>query len=355
MRFIIALGLTLMLAGCSWLDPATNVLEEISPTILLYLDAGGSGEEAESTIVLPAVKNEKKQVLTARGWSLKEHRQKLTFGHSREFKSGQLRMLFFSEELARRGIIRHLNTMLLDQEISNRLYMAVVRGDFAGFLREQILLQKNYDRILYKMFRHYENMMTVQNLHMFLKDYYSSYADPNLPLFAVRGDQLVYTGTALFRDDRMVADVPAEMDCFFQMVDSEHGSFPTVPMPGLEVVLGKVTTSREISYDDKRGVVITLHVEGQVDEYAGDKNLGDRREAEQFIRDVKEELEERVRGLIRSWQKLSIDPARIGLSTLTPFRERFPGGEWRRRWPEIPVTVRVDLGLTNLGMIKPVD
>jgi len=352
-RALFALGSALILTGCSWLSPATNVVEEISPTILMYLSQSGDSE-LECTIVVPAVKNEKKQVLTVRGRSMKETRLKLNFIHNREFKSGQMRMLFLSEDLARGGVIRHLNTLLLDQEITDRLYLAVVRGDFAGFLREQIRLQKNYDRILYKRFRHYENQVTQQNLHFFLRDYYSHYADPHLPLFEVRDEQLVYTGTALFRDDRMVGGVPEDEDTFFQMIDNQHGHFPIVPFPEREVVLGKVTTTRKIRYDAGRGgIVITLRMEGQVDEYTGDKNLGNRHEAEQFIRELKEDLEERIRELVRSLQRMSVDPLQAGLSTVTPFRERFPGEEWRRVWPDMPVTVRVDLGLTNLGISKP--
>jgi len=165
-RALFALGSALILTGCSWLSPATNVVEEISPTILMYLSQSGDSE-LECTIVVPAVKNEKKQVLTVRGRSMKETRLKLNFIHNREFKSGQMRMLFLSEDLARGGVIRHLNTLLLDQEITDRLYLAVVRGDFAGFLREQIRLQKNYDRILYKRFRHYENQVTQQKSALF--------------------------------------------------------------------------------------------------------------------------------------------------------------------------------------------
>ncbi|OUN00095.1 MAG: hypothetical protein BAA02_02740 [Paenibacillaceae bacterium ZCTH02-B3] len=353
MRALAALATALILAGCAWIDPATNVVEEISPTILMYLHLN-EDSELESTIVVPAVKNEQKQVLTARGKTLKETRQKLNFGYSREFKSGQLRMLFLSEELARKGIIRCLNTLLLDQEISDRMYLAVVRGDFTGLLRKQIQEQKNYDRILYKRFRHYKHQVTSQNLHFFLREYYSPYADPRLPLFEVRDGQLVYSGTALFLDDRMVGAIPGEADAFFQMIDNGKGYFPNITSPEHDVVLGKVTTARKIKYDAKNErIVITVHLEGQVDEYTGDLNLGDPQEAERFMRGLKEDLEARILEVVRSLQELSVDPLRAGLSTVTLFRERFPGGEWRKRWPELTVTVRVDLGLSNLGMSKP--
>jgi len=353
MRALAAFATALILAGCAWIDPATHVVEEISPTILMYLHQSEDAE-LESTIVVPAVKNENKQVLTARGKMLKETRLKLNFRHSRELKSGQLRMLFLSEASARGGIFPCLNTLLLDQEISDRMYLAVVRGDFTGFLREQIRLQKNYDRILYKRFRHYEHQLSSRNLHFFLRDYYSPYADPRLPLFEVRDGQMIYVGTALFLDDRMVGAIPGEADPFFQMIANGRGYFPNIPLPEQDVVLGKVTTDRKIKYDAKKeGIVITVHLEGQVDEYTGDRNLGDPQEADRFIRGLKEDLEERILEMVRSLQELSVDPLGAGLSTVTLFRERFPGGEWRKRWPELTVTVRVDLGLNNLGMSKP--
>jgi len=355
MKIMIVLAMAVMLSGCMGFAPKTNLIEEITPTILLYLKEG-ENSAVESTMVIPAVKEEKKQLLTVRSKMMKESRYLLTRNYYREIKSGQLHLLFISEEMARKGIIDHINTLLLDQEIKTRMYLAVIRGDFVSYLQSQFDHQEGIDRFLYKMFRHYEKKgdLTIVDLHHFLVNYYSPYSDPVLPMFTIRQGQLIYAGTALFREDRLVKSIPIKEDFLFQLV-RRHQCFQTnIPLPDRNIVLGSVFSTREIDFADRyEHAIVKVRLRGIVEEYTGDKDLSRPEEADDMIRDLERYLEERIREHIREWQKLSIDPAHIGRKTLSPFRQPFSGPEWKRHWRDLPVTVRVELELENLGWIKP--
>jgi len=355
MKIMIVLAMAVLLSGCAGIAPKTNLIEEITPTILLYLKEG-ENSTVESTMVVPAVKEEKKQLLTVRSKMMKESRYLLTRNYYREIKSGQLHLLFISEELARKGIIDHINTLLLDQEIKTRLYMAVIRGDFVSYLQSQINRQEGIDRFLYKMFRHYEKKgdMTIVDLHHFLVNYYSPYSDPVLPIFTIRQGQLIYAGTALFREDRLVKSIPNEEDYIFQFVHRHQCFHTNIPLPDRNIVLGNVFSTRKIRFADRyEHAIVNLRLRGIVEEYTGDKDLSRPEEVADMIRDLERYLEERIHEHIRDWQKLAIDPAHIGRKTLSPFRQPFSGSEWKRHWRELPVTVRVELELENLGWIKP--
>jgi spore germination protein len=355
MKIMIVLAMAVLLSGCAGVAPKTNLIEEITPTILLYLKEG-ENSTVESTMVVPTVKEEKKQLLTVRSKMMKESRYLLTRNYYRELKSGQLHLLFISEELARKGIIDHINTLLLDQEIKTRLYMAVVRGDFVSYLQSQFDRQEGIDRFLYKMFRHYEKKgdLTIVDLHHFLVSYYSPYSDPVLPMFTIRQGQLIYAGTALFREDRLVKSIPIEEDFLFQILHRHRCFHTNIPLPDRNIVLGSVFSTREIRFTDRyeHGIIKVL-LRGIVEEYTGDKDLSRPEEAADMIRDLERYLEDRIYDRIRDWQQLSIDPAHIGRKTLSPFRQPFSGPEWKRHWRDLPVTVRVELELENLGWIKP--
>jgi hypothetical protein len=96
--------------------------------------------------------------------------------------------------------------MLLDPEISDRVYLAVVQGDMRNYLKNQLLQkQEQIDFYLYKMLSHYEKQkeLTIANLHQFMEKMYDPYADPVIPFFSVSKDEIVYQGTALFKDEVM--------------------------------------------------------------------------------------------------------------------------------------------------------
>jgi|HigsolmetaAR204D_1030405.scaffolds.fasta_scaffold02873_3 spore germination protein len=355
MKIIIVLAMAVLLYGCVGIAPKTNMIENITPTILLYLKEG-ENSTVESTMVIPAVKEEKKQVLTVRSKMMKESRYLLTRNYYREIKSGQLHLLFISEDMAKKGIIDHINTLLLDQEIKTRLYMAVIRGDFTSYLQSQFDQQEGIDRFLYKMFRHYEKKgdLTIVDLHQFLVDYYSPYSDPVLPVFDIQQGQLIYAGTALFREDRLVKSIPVHEDFLFRFIHHSRCFHTNIPLPDRNIVLGSVFATREIRFDDRHEHgIVKVRLRGIVEEYTGDKDLSRPEEADDMIRDLERYLEERIHEHIRDWQHLSIDPAHIGRKTLSPFRQPFSGSEWKRRWRDLPVTVRVELELENLGWIKP--
>jgi spore germination protein len=251
--------------------------------------------------------------------------------------------------------MQRLNAFLRVPEISGRLRLAVVRGDFESFLQSQINRQEGIDVYLYKMFKHYERQgdMAIVNAHLFLESYYSPYSDPILPMFTVEQNQLVYAGSALFQNDRLVKTIPVEDDHLFQTIACARRFHSHIPLPEHNIVLGKMFSTRQIRFADRyHEGVVTVRLRGRVEEYTGDKDLSDPEQAASLTRELEQHLEERLRKQIREFQKLSIDPMQFGLRTLNLFRQPFSGSEWKRRWLELPVTVRVELALDNFGSVK---
>jgi spore germination protein len=102
-----------------------------------------------------------KSLLTLEVDLLKQGGKTLNLRYYRDLKVGQLRMFLFHEELAKQGIIQLINTLLTDYDISQRMYLVIVKGNFDNNINRQAMKQENFDYYLYRMLRHYERKKQV--------------------------------------------------------------------------------------------------------------------------------------------------------------------------------------------------
>jgi spore germination protein len=351
---LLIVWMLMMLSGCSSWSVKTNIIEEISPTILLYVDQGSDKHLKQATMI-PPLREEQKRVITANVTLMREGRDELNQKYYREMKSGQLRMLFISKSLARENMLPIVNTLMLDPEISDRLYLMVVEGDFLAYLNRQVQKQQEMiDFYLYKMFAHNERQgeKTVTNLHRFMEAYYSPYADPLVPLFIVKGTDLTYEGTAFFHDGKMVGEITSLDDTLFQTLSQPTRFQKSLPLPEQGVTLGSLHTETKVTVRPSGDVQIQIGVTGRVEEYQGERDLSQPEAAQQLTRELEAVLEQNVTRIVKKLQQWKVDPLRIGERTLGPFSQPYTEESWKAAWPAMPVHVDVHLQLESLGLLK---
>ncbi|XID93777.1 Ger(x)C family spore germination protein [Paenibacillaceae bacterium WGS1546] len=339
----------LLMAGCSpYME--NNTIEEIAPVIFWSINDGGDGQLQISTLVPPLTK-EKKRLLTLKVELLKQGRKDFNLIYYRELKAGQLRMILINEELAKKGIVSLINTLLTDPDISQRLYVVIVQGNFEDYLKNQLDKQENIDYFLYRMFKHYEQKnqgeMTIVNLHQFLKKLYSPYSDPILPVFKAGKDHFTYEGTALFRDDKMIATVRNMDDQVMQLIDNDH-YLKLLSIPSLSVALGHVRSKVHIELNrNKSTISITTDLIGILEEYRGDKYLGDHKELAILNREIESYLEKQTKEMLEKMQKWKVDPLQLGTLTLKPFMKPISEKEWSSDWEAMKIDVNFRVQLSN--------
>jgi spore germination protein len=339
----------LLMAGCSpYME--NNTIEEIAPVIFWSINDGGDGQLQISTLVPPLTK-EKKRLLTLNVELLKQGRKDFNLIYYRELKAGQLRMVLINEELAKKGIVSLINTLSTDPDISQRLYVVIVQGNFEDYLKNQLDKQENIDYFLYRMFKHYEQKnqgeMTIVNLHQFLKKLYSPYSDPILPVFKAGKDHFTYEGTALFRDDKMIATVRNMDDQVMQLIDNDH-YLKLLSIPSLSVALGHVRSKVHIELKrNKSTISITTDLIGILEEYRGDKNLGDHKELAILNREIESYLEKQTKEMLEKMQKWKVDPLQLGTLTLKPFMKPISEKEWSSDWEAMKIEVNFRVQLSN--------
>jgi spore germination protein len=336
------------IAGCSPFIEK-NTIEELAPVLFWYIEEDREGKFKISTLAPPLVK-EQKRLLIQEVNLLKEGRKDFNLMYYRELKSGQLRMLLIDEKLAKKGIRSLINTVLIDPDISQRLFLVIVKGNVDEYIKNQINKQPNFDYFLYRMVKHYENQgqITIVNLHQFKKMLYSPYSDPILPVFKVNHENFSYDGTALFHNDKNIDSIQNMNDQIFQLIGNQH-YMDVMPIPSFSVTLGKVRSKIRINLNqDLTAITIKVKLNGRIEEYQGNNNILDRNQLAILNEEIESYLEHQTTTLLNTMQNWKVDPLQIGTFTLTPFSKPINEKDWLRNWGQMRIIVDYELNIQPL-------
>jgi spore germination protein len=342
--------MALWLTGCA---PFTenNIIEEIAPITFLSLSKGDEGKIKISTI-LPPLSKEKKSVMSQEVSLLKEGVRSFNLNFYQEIKFGQMRMFIINEEIGKEGIMSIINVLLTDPDISLRLYLVIVKGNFEEYLENHLDKQENLDYSFYRMLKHYEEKnqgeLTVVNLHEFKNLLYSRYSDPFLPVFKIENDAISYEGTGLFQNDKLVETITSFDDRIFQLLNNDH-YLEILPIPELEVVLGHVRSKTKVDIDTSLSTMTyTVNIDSRIEEYRGEKQLLDPKDFEDFKKDIQSNLEKETQELVKKMQELKVDPLELGIHTLKPFSKPMDEKKWDDLFEKMHIKINYKLNIKPL-------
>lgn len=343
-----------MIPGCAPFVE-NNTIEDIAPVTFWSISKGEKGKIKMSTLVPPLV-NEPKSLLTLEVDLLKQGGKDFNLRYYRELKVGQLRLFLIHEELAKQGIIQLINTLLTDYDVSQRMYLVIVKGNFDEYINRQAKKQENLDYYLYRMLRHYERKkqgeMTIVNLHEYKNKLFSPFSDPVLPVFKVAKDNFTYEGTAFFSNDKLIETVTSTEDQIFQLLDNDH-YLKFFPIPKLDVVIGHLRSRVNVDLDKNLSLVtINVKLNGRIEEYQGNKNILNGNELMQLQKEIETELEMKTTDLIKKMQELKVDPLQIGTHTLSPFSKPISEKVWLAAWGKMKIKVNYQLYFEALQNTK---
>ncbi|PLR80599.1 Ger(x)C family spore germination protein [Bacillus sp. V33-4] len=348
--FIFPLLCVGMIAGCSPFVE-DNIVEEIAPVTFLSMTKGEQGKLKVSTLVPPVTKEEK-HLLSLEIDLLKQGRKNFNSRYYRELKLGQLRALFFSQELAEQEVLPIINTILADPDVSPRLYLVIVKGNFDEYLKSQMKKQKDLDYFLYRMLKRYERdnqgEFTIVNVHQFLKEARSPFVDPVLPVFKADKKDLKYEGTGFFRNDKLAGMATSEEEEIFQLLDEDRyiNDLPILP---LSVSLGHVRSQIDVQFSkDHSSMDLIVDLRGRIDEYRGRKNIHNDSDFKELNREIEKYLQKNTVELIKKMQALKVDPLGVGTFLLEPFDKPMPEKKWLDHWENMKVDVRYNVYIEPL-------
>ncbi|WP_409290435.1 Ger(x)C family spore germination C-terminal domain-containing protein [Peribacillus sp. SCS-37] len=351
--FILLLSSMCLLTGCS---PFTddNTVEEIAPVTFLSVEAGEEKGKLKVSTLVPPVMKEDKQFFSTNVTLLEQGRRSFNLKYYREIKLGQLRMLFINEKVAKNGIISLIDTILIDPDVSPRLYLVVLKGDFEAFIKNRMQRQKDLDYYLYRMFKHYEQghqgEISVTNIHEFMEKVYSPYSDPYIPVFKVNKENFNYEGTGFFENGKLKGGTDKNQDQFFQLLNKNHFLKNMVITP-LDVSLGEVRShvTTHVNLNDHT-VSFKINYRGRIDEYRGTKDLDRQASVYELVGELERYMEEGNVSLLKKMQELKVDPLEVGGKTMSPASKPMPEEDWKKFWESAKIKVDCHFELEPLSI-----
>ncbi len=148
-------------------------------------------------------------------------RNKVNANTSKKLMVGQLRVVLIGRELAEKGIAEVLHTLMMDTEITNSVFFAVVDGDTKS------LIQTKYENItdigqhVFNLIDHNikQELMVSSTLHEVARDYYSPIRSIIMPIVKHEGkEKIELDGIAVFEEDRWVGEYSFDDIFYVKMI-----------------------------------------------------------------------------------------------------------------------------------------
>jgi spore germination protein len=302
-------------------------------------------------------------LLSASAETLKGARILLNNRAQKPLVFGQLRLMLFSEELAKQGLEPYVDSLYRDPAVGNRIYLAIAEGDdAASFLeadQESGELSGGYlpDLIEHNMDT---SILPSINMHQFLFSLYNDGRDPHLPVLKQGENGDFVWGTALFQGEKLHSMLDHD-DSFILKIMKETARLATKQFEVMNegtsnfVVIENIS-SKAVRKLDKSGVnpVFTIHItiNGAIEDYNGEENLDDESIIKGIELSVESQISNQAEDLLKQFQKDSIDPVGFGEKYRSTTRN-WDSDEWKNEiYPNAQFEVRTDLKIIQSGAIE---
>lgn len=273
-------------------------------------------------------------------------------------KSGKVRTLLFSKELAASGIDMFIHSFCRDPIISPLLIAAVTEQPPDVILKQQE--KKAGSRKLHNLIK--QNVkagnLAETNLNTFLFNYYGAGRDAFLPYIGLDSDKSIEVkGMALFRGDRMALLLGKSDSIWFKMLQPKYGrGFLPVTQDGSDKVIAVVSivsgrTKMQLkATGNEKEIVFQSKIIGFLKDQSTSVHIRERSSYLELERQMEKHIETELGNLLARMQAAGVDP--LGIGDFVRARDR----AWEEKsfydeiYPRIRLTVKVDVTLKESGI-----
>lgn len=345
----------IVLSGCG----DTRILEKLgfihtTGYDLIPAETIGEEDKLRVTIAIPKADPEgriKRETMSTVVATSKEARIQFSRRSELSLVSGQLRSTLFGETLARKGIADHIDTLVRDPIISQRVKISVVKRSAYELLdnrypdhpRPGQYIDRLLDKEAAKM------MIPTVTLYDFTRDLFDDGIDPVAPIIKPTGQDITLDGIALFKDDKYASRIPPEEVLIFSILrqNFKKGEM-SVDLKESGQDSGKLLFSSilnnrkvKIKHDGKGGISAQIHVitKGSVLEYTGDLKLGNDEDRHKLEALIALYIERHTKKMLLDMQQHRADS--LGIGKLV--RNSMSYAEWKRLdWDEVYPQMEID-------------
>ena len=368
--YFLLLFLFSFLSGCA----ETNILDKIGLTTLVGYDVG-TEEKMEITAVIREVNPEFQsnvEVVTTENETSKGNRMKANRKLSKKITVGQMRVILFGEELAKKDLRYYIDINLENASVSNGLYMAVVKDATAPLLNYEY---ESIDDIGQHIFRLLEQNITQEymispTLHEIAHDYYSIGTDFAMPIIERNEELVELSGIALFKEGKMVSSLPAKDSFYVKLVRESFkaGLFETtiqeedIPSGLLKKSAGEMPVAFDAIRSKRKLKLVDastpefdlkLKLQARVLEVYPDVNLGDPEIVPKLEKAISKNLSREISRVIAHTQEVESDIFGFGEKYRSSVRDSdLTKKKWHEKYKDMKVNVDVEFVILRDGIFE---
>jgi spore germination protein len=358
LKKLILIFYCMIMAGCGVQD---NILEDVLLAEVTGYDYAGKDKIRGSTVVAVSQSGENskmgKEVYSATTHTGRNFIQKVESQAPRRLVGGRLAAVLYGETLAKKGIYDFVDTYRRDPSIGRDLYLAVVAGKAEDIVKiESKMLKTPGVKTKELIEQNIQTNLPEVNLHNFLNYYYGDNMDPVMPLLEVKHDHMRIKGIALFRDDKYTGKYITYQDGFIFKVlfgSFNNGLFEIRMKEDSYITAQNITSKVKYEIKDANGspkVFISIEIRGGLLE-VHEVDLRNPEAIPTIENKAKKVIEEKARRMVKMFQKINVDPLRMGDLARSQTRH-FNRDKWDHIYPTIPVNIHVDVKLVQEGITE---
>ncbi|MEH6994774.1 Ger(x)C family spore germination protein [Neobacillus drentensis] len=375
---IIMVNIACVLTLCSCVE--TKQLEKLGLITAQGYDLEKENE-IKGTVVVhkfdPLAENLTK-VISVKSHTSKALRQEQNLEIDQKLVTGQLRCVIYSKELAKRGLSQLVDALNRDPTIGNMVYLTVADDDAFSIVNiDESKLKVNLGTYLYNLIKQNveSEQLTSPTLHEFNHNLQDHGKDPVLPILKLKGDGVSIYGIALFRDDRMVAELPSDKLFYAKILNDKYKSgthelgfkrslfekiIKTQGRKNREVYdklfisIDNIRSQSKIKLIDKEKLRFRVDVtlDSRLLEATEPLDLTTTKNIKFIEKKVNKEMEKQIKQLLEYFKKNQVDPVGIGNEYMANLRKKpLSKQEWKELYKDVKFEVRVNNTIVKTGVI----
>ncbi|TFB15084.1 Ger(x)C family spore germination protein [Filobacillus milosensis] len=353
-KWISLLLILLLLTGCL----KKNILDDVRLVTAIGYDPINT-EELKITTVVPLFRSDQStssETHTDIANITTEGNKKMDNMSSKPFVKGKLEVILYNKKLAEKGLLPIIDLLVRDPSIGTRAFLAISDEEVNQLLSGQYSSQDNGMYIADMINQNIELGLTPKmNLHLWLNGFYAEGSDPYAPIINTYNQNVKITGIALFKDDKMVSDLPSDSLFTFKTLvqpKTKRGIF-TAELDNKEVVaIYKVNGKRTIkvkNIEQSPTIKVDIKLYGIIKEFSGE--VVNDKIMHQIEKSIEDKIKTQASEMISQFQELNIDPVGFGEEIRSKSRS-WNQQQWNDKYPDCEITVNVDVTITETGIVN---
>ncbi|SDK09937.1 Ger(x)C family spore germination protein [Natronincola ferrireducens] len=322
------------------------------------------------TVAAPTIHSDAKSPkieISGEGTSLRNAQDNIQNKASRRITYANTKVFFISEEVARQGVIRHIDSLLRDPEGKGTIRLLVVEDKVVDLMTIQPPTSPLVTLYVNDLLResHYMSTIPLTTMRRFNNAFKTDGIEPVIPFirYGSKPDEFLINSIALFKGNKMIGKLEEIEGFSFMVLTGEvQGGFMTLPYPSedtnenpelaLRILRGKSNIKTEIK-DSQLHIHHQISLVTHLSEFTSPEPVYDKKVIEDMQKAANLHLEAICEELIVKLQnQYESDNIGYGRYVRVNHPEYFDADNWNKQFSQAIINIEADVGIQMVGTVQ---